>query len=234
VTLWEAWESRAEAWVEWARRPGLDGFWEGTWPELVSVLRDHPGLIVEIGCGEGRVGRQLQDLGHRVVGLERSPTLARAAAHHTAPIVVVQADAARVPLRDGCADTAVACMSLLDVDDLVSTVDEIGRVVRAGGHLCVALVHPFASAQDAETMHREHSVVSQSYLAERRTEDHMEREGLAMTFSSMHRPLSRYLSAFFAAGFVVDALREFGAHPIPWLLTLRLLHLGIALPPARP
>ena len=141
----------------------------------------------------------------------------------TAPIVVVQADAARVPLPDGCADTAVACMSLLDVDDLGSTVDEIGRVVRPGGHVCVAVVHPFASAQDAETMHREYSVVSQSYLAERRTEDRMEREGLAMTFSSMHRPLSHYFAAFFAAGFVADALREFGVKPVPWLLTLRLL-----------
>ncbi len=49
-------------------------------------------------------------------------------------------------------------------------------------------------------MHREYSVVSQSYLAGRRTEDHMERDGLAMTFSSMHRPLSRYLSEFFAPG----------------------------------
>jgi ubiquinone/menaquinone biosynthesis C-methylase UbiE len=178
--------------------------------------------MLEIGCGEGRVGRQLQDLGNRVVGVERAPTLARAAARHETPIVVIHGDAARLPLRDRCVDTAVACMSLLDIDDLGSAVNEIGRVVLAGGHLCVALVHPFSSAQDAETMHLDHSVVTGSYLAERRYETHMERDGLEMTFASMHRSLSSYFAAFFAAGFVVDAFREFGASPIPWLLTLRL------------
>jgi ubiquinone/menaquinone biosynthesis C-methylase UbiE len=164
----------------------------------------------------------MQDLGNRVVGLERSPTLARAAARHATPIVVIQGDAARLPLRDRCVDTAVACMSLLDIDDLGSAVNEIGRVVRPGGHLCVALVHPFSSARDAETMHLEHSVVTGSYLAERRYETHIERDGLEMTFTSMHRSLATYLAAFFSAGFVADALREFGAKPIPWLLTLRL------------
>jgi SAM-dependent methyltransferase len=222
VTLWEAWDRRADAWIEWAQRPGHDGFWDGTWPELVAVLPPRPGLMVEIGCGEGRVGRQLQDLGHRVIGVERSPTLARAAASHATPIVVIQGDAARLPLRDQCVDTAVACMSLLDIDDLASAVNEIGRVVRPGGHLCVALVHPFSSAQDAETMHLDHSVVTESYLTERRYETHMARDGLEMTFTSMHRSLSTYLAAFFFAGFVADALREFGADPIPWLLTLRL------------
>ena len=67
-----------------------------------------------------------------------------------------------------------------------------------------------------------HSVVTESYLTERRYEAHMERDGLEMTFTSMHRSLSSYLAAFFSAGFVPDALREFGAKPIPWLLTLRL------------
>jgi len=116
-------------------------------------------------------------------------------------------------------------MSLLDIDDLGATVDEIARVVRPGGHLCVALVHPFSSAQDAETMGLHHSVVTESYLAERRYDAHMERDGLEMTFTSMHRSLSCYLGAFFSAGFVAEALREFGAKAIPWLLTLRLLRL---------
>ena len=225
MTLWEEWEARADAWIEWARRPGHDGFWEGTWPELVAVLPARPGFVVEVGCGEGRVGRQMQALGHPVVGVERSPTLARAAARHATPIAVVQGDAARLPLRDRCVDTAIACMSLLDIDDLGATVDEIARVVRPGGHLCVALVHPFSSAQDAETMRLPHSVVTESYLAERRYEAHMERDGLEMTFTSMHRSLSCYLGAFFSAGFVAEALREFGAKAIPWLLTLRLLRI---------
>lgn len=70
-------------------------------------------------------------------------------------------------------------------------------------------------------MHTERPVVTAPYLTERRFEDHVERDGLAMTFVSMHRPLSTYLSTFFSAGFVLEALREFGAKPIPWLMVMR-------------
>jgi SAM-dependent methyltransferase len=226
VTLWQAWEEQAPAWTEWARRPGHDGFWEGAWPELAALLPPRPELVVEIGCGEGRVGRELQALGHRVVGVERSWTLVHAARHHQTPIAVVHGDAAGLPLGDRCVGTAVACMSLLDVDDLTSAVNEIGRVLRPGGCLCVALVHPFISAYDVDTVRTEHPVMKEPYLAERRYEDHEERDGLTMTFVSMHRPLNRYLTAFFAAGLVMDGFREFGANQIPWLAAMRLVRLG--------
>lgn len=226
VTLWEAWEDRADAWTEWARRPGHDGFWDGTWPELSAVIPTQPRFVIEIGCGEGRVGRQLLEHGHRVVGVERSPTLALAARRHPTHLAVLQADAARLPIQDCCADVAVACMSLQDVDDLGAVVEEAWRVLRPHGCLCVALVHPFATAQDPSTIHTQLPMVTAPYLNERRFEDHVERDGLAMTFVSMHRPLSRYLSAFFSAGFVVEALREFGAKPIPWLMVMRLKRLA--------
>ena len=51
-------------------------------------------------------------------------------------------------------DLVLACMSLLDMDDFDGAVREIGRVLRPGGRLCLAVVHPFASAQDVASMHR--------------------------------------------------------------------------------
>lgn len=222
MSLWEAWEERSDEWITWARRPSHDGFWDGTWPELHTILPPQPSDIIEIGCGEGRVGRELLSLGHRVVGVERSSRLARAAREHETPLTVLQADAACLPLADGSADAVVACMSLHDVDDLHSTVDEARRILRPDGCLCVALVHPFATAQDPATMHTERVAISAPYLDERRFEDHVERDGLQMTFVSVHRPLSSYVAAFLASGFVIDALREFGAKSIPWLLTMRL------------
>jgi SAM-dependent methyltransferase len=226
MSLWEAWEQRAEAWIKWARRPNHDGFWDGTWPELHAILPTQPSLIIDIGCGEGRVGRELLQLGHRVVGVERSATLARAARQHETPLTVLRADAARLPVSDAATDVAVACMSLHDVDDLRATVNEAWRVLRPNGYLCVALVHPFATAHDPETIHTERPAVTAPYLDERRFEDHVERDGLEMTFVSVHRPLSAYLSAFLETGFAVDALREFGAKPIPWLMTMRLKRLA--------
>ena len=68
VALWEAWEDRAAAWIEWARRPDHDGFWDGTWPPLSAHIPSQTSLVVELGRGEVRVGRQLLSLDHRVIG----------------------------------------------------------------------------------------------------------------------------------------------------------------------
>jgi len=228
MTLWEAWDGHAESWIAFARHPDRDGFWWGTWPELAALLPSAPGLVVDVGCGEGRAARELQRLGHRVVGVDHSWALALAAAQQPQPVAVVHGDAARLPLRDGCAGTALACMSLLDMDDLTASVNEIGRIVRPGGHLCVALVHPFLSAFDFDAYRAGHLTVTEPYLMDRRYVDQAKREGVTMTFASMHRPLSRYLDAFFAAGFVMDRFREFGEeHVFPWLLTARLVRRGL-------
>src|SRR5688572_6223567 len=39
------------------------------------VLRDHPGLSLEIGCGSGRLLLPLLEKGYRVEGLELSPDM---------------------------------------------------------------------------------------------------------------------------------------------------------------
>jgi hypothetical protein len=56
---------------------------------------------------------------------------------------------------------------------------------------------------------------------ERRFEDRIERDGLAVTIVSMHRPLSVYVDALTSAGLAITAMREFGDRSIPWLLTFR-------------
>jgi SAM-dependent methyltransferase len=220
VTLGEAWETHADDWIRWARTSEHDGFWDGTWPELEAVLPPpSDGLVVEVGCGEGRVGRKLLEQGRQVIGIELSATLSRAARTGDPPLSVVQADAAQLPIADAAATSVVACMSLLDVDELTGTVAEAARILRPGGRLCVAIVHPFASAQDPDSLHTHQPTFSLPYLEERGYEDRMERDGLAMTFVSVHRPLSAYVTAGAAAGLVMTTLREFGSKPIPWLLT---------------
>src|SRR5580704_5707024 len=97
VSLADAWEEHAGQWIPWARAVGFDGFWEGTWPALRSVLPTPDGPTVEVGCGEGRVSRHLAGLGHDVVAVERSPTLAQAALDGDPPVRVALADAARLP-----------------------------------------------------------------------------------------------------------------------------------------
>jgi SAM-dependent methyltransferase len=228
MSLADAWEANSGEWITWARAPGHDGFWTGTWPQLRAVLPEPAGLTVEIGCGEGRATRNLMELGHTVVAVERSGTLAAAAHGGSPPVTVVRGDAAALPLPGAVAGMVVACMVLQDVDDLVTTVGEIGRILRPGGSLCFAVVHPFGSAQDHPVSDGAPACVSAPYLKERRTVDLEERGGLSMTFVSDHRPLSAYVAALADAGLAVTAMREWGARVIPWLLVCRAVKLPTA------
>jgi SAM-dependent methyltransferase len=223
VSLASAWEDHANEWIKWARTSAHDGFWTGTWPALRAMLPGPGGgPVIDVGCGEGRAARELVNLGYqRIVGVERSPTLAAAAAAASPAVPVLIGDAPPLPVADASADLVLACMSLLDVDDFTGAVSEIGRVLRPDGALCLAVVHPFASAEDVSSMHTGDFRVSGRYLDQRRYIDSIERDGLAMTFTSMHRPLSAYTSALFANGMAITALTEGGGGTVPWLLALR-------------
>jgi len=116
------------------------------------------------------------------------------------------ADAAALPFDDASFDRVVSFMCLHDVDDLAGAVREIARVLEPDGLAALAVVHPINSAGRFERHGR--FVIRGSYLDSFRYSDRVERDELAMTFESQHRPISAYFDALACAGFVVDALRE--------------------------
>jgi SAM-dependent methyltransferase len=198
MSLRDAWETRAPDWVRWARSPELDDdFWRFHLPEFLRFVPAPGGMTVDVGCGEGRLGRVLANSGHRVVGFDASRTSVRAAATHPEGHPVAVADAVRLPLPDDAADLAIAFMSLHDFDNLRTAVAEVGRILAPDGRFCIALTHPVVSARMVD-----------GYAAERRYSFTVERGGLQMTYEGTHRPLAAYFGALEAAGFVVEALRE--------------------------
>jgi SAM-dependent methyltransferase len=173
-------------------------------------LVPEPGrLTVDLGCGEGRVGRDLMARGHRVVGFDGSPTLVAAARDFEPSVDAAVADAAALPLADASADLVIAFMSLHDIDDLDGAIREIARVLEPGGRLCAAIVHPINSAGRFESDAADARFrIDGSYLARFDYSDRVERDGLTMTFHSRHRPLADYFAALAAAGLIVETLRE--------------------------
>ena len=211
VSLRAAWDDNADDWIRWARAPDHDSYWRFHQRRFLELLPAPGRLTVDVGCGEGRVGRDLVALGHRVVPVDGSPALARACATHEVAQPVVLGDAAALPLRSGCSDLAVAFMSYQDVDDLEGAVLEAARVLEDGGRLCMAIVHPINSAGTFEGDRFDADapfVIRGTYLETFRYEDSMERKGLSMTFHSEHRSLETYSRALEAAGFLIEALRE--------------------------
>jgi len=198
VNLRDTWEARAPDWVRWARSPELDNdFWDFHLPEFLRFVPAPGRLTVDVGCGEGRLGRVLASSGHRVVGFDASMTSVRAAATHPEGHPVALADVVRMPLADDAADVAIAFMSLHDFDDLPAAVAEVARVLIPGGRFCIALLHPALTARLVD-----------SYAAERRYSFTVQNAGLEMTYEGTHRPLGAYFGALETSRFVVESLRE--------------------------
>lgn len=165
----------------------------------ITQLLPPPGrLTLDLGCGEGRLGRLLRPSGHRLVGLDSSPTLAALARDAGGYERVLEADAGAIPLDDGAVDLVVAFMSLHDMDDPERAITESARVLEPGGRLCAAIVHPLNRPAEGLASHYEHQRVAIP----------VESNGLSMTFEAIDRPLEYYTRALERAGFVIQALRE--------------------------
>jgi SAM-dependent methyltransferase len=214
VNLRQGWREQSQAWAAWARTPGHDQFyWRFNLPRFLEIVPSPGRATADIGCGEGRLARALSDRGHRVVGVDASPALAVLAATHADPVTTAVADAAALPLRDASVDLAIAFMVLQDVDRLDESVAEVARILTPDGHLCLAIIHPiasaggFADADDATSAF----VVDRPYSESTMLSERFERDGLTMVFHSVHRPIGAYFDALERAGFVVETLRE----PVP-------------------
>ena len=144
--LASAWEESAAAWIAWARAPGHDSYWRFHRDAFLELVPPPGRLTLDLGCGEGRLARDLKAAGYRLVGVDASPTLVAAAREADPDFDARVADAAALPFADGELDLVVAFMSLQDVDDLDGVVAECARVLEPGGRLCLAIVHPLNSA----------------------------------------------------------------------------------------
>jgi len=198
-SLSEAWERNAPDWARWTRVSGHDVYHEQlNWPAFRELLPPPGRQTLDVGCGEGRGGRALSTDGHRVVGIDSSPTLLGLAREAGGYEQLVCGDAAALPWEAATFDLAIAYMSLQDVDDLRGAVGEIARVLEPGGRLCLAIVHPLNRPPEA----------LEDYFEEHRFAESFERDGLSMTFESIDRPLEAYTRTLANAGFLIEQLRE--------------------------
>jgi SAM-dependent methyltransferase len=205
----EHWERWAERWALWARRPNFDGYWRDSGPPFLELLPQPGRRTIEIGCGEGRVARDLKTRGHHVVGVDASPTLVRLAREADPDGDYVVADTAKLPLEKDSFDLAVAFNSLMDIDDMPAAVKEVARVLQPRGRFCVCITHPMRDAGRFESRERDAGlVIADGYLERRRLALKVARDGLEMEFHSWAYPLESCTRALEDAGFLIESLRE--------------------------
>lgn len=195
----ESWEENAEDWIAWTRTPDNDVFYRHFQQPAFARLVPRPGRrTVEIGCGEGRVGRWLAGRGHSVAGIDSSPTLVRNARAAGGYDELICGDAARLPWADGSFDTAVAFMALHDMPVMPQAIREMARVLECGSPLCIAIVHPINRPPEQLA----------DYFTEHRISDEVAQNGLRMNFVGINRPFEDYARELCEAGFVIEALHE--------------------------
>lgn len=119
----------------------------GLRPEVSELVADRveeaagpAARLLEIGVGTGRVALPLHGRGREITGVDLSlPMLeryrAKAAAAGLPPPPVLRADAGRLPFRDACVDAVLEAHVLHLVPDWERVLDEVQRVLVAGGML---------------------------------------------------------------------------------------------------
>ena len=194
MSLGEEWERHAATWIRFT--PHDVFFRRYNWPAFLQLLPAAGRATLDLGCGEGRAGEILRDLGHRMTGVDVAPSMAQRAAERGVYEEVLVADAASLPFEDGAFDLVVAFMTPQDMDDPGAALREAARVLEPGGVLVAAVVHPFNTGRD------------RPYFDVARTVDEFERGGVTMTFHQLHRPLESWFALLREAGLEIEALRE--------------------------
>lgn len=210
------WKTSADAWAVHVERDVLRLHLLD--PIYREWLSEKPiGKCVDIGCGEGRLIRLVRELGGESVGVEPFSEMAEYARSKTPGAEIVEAFAEDLPFADETFDTVLCCLVLLDVPDYSAAIQEFARILKPGGRVLVANLHPIiTNTLESWTRNSDGKVVS--YPVESYTFENGGRARWSgIDVVNYHRPLGAYVSAFLGAGLTLTKFVE----PTPSLEVLK-------------
>ena len=213
--LVRSWDDKAAEWDAWIGVEGDANRRINSDPVLWRLLGDVRGRsVLDAGCGTGYLSVKLAQAGADVVGVDLSPEMVAIAAGNAARAGVQGrflagscADLAGV--ADASVDCVVSNYVLMDLPDLDGAMAAFARVLRPGGVVVAALLHPCFSPPGGSERCDDGSVRYRwpwSYLDRRRFEESW--GPFATPFVAFHRPLSAYFAAILGAGLSVTAFEE--------------------------
>ena len=231
------WQQSAQAWItdqgehgDFGRRYVLDPVM------LPRALARKPQSALDVGCGEGRFCRLLQQHGIETTGIDPTPALLQAARHRDPRGTYLLAPAEDLPFEAETFPLVVSYLSLIDIPDVKSAISEMTRVLQPGGTLLIANLTSFNTAGSPTGWvknaagRRIHFPIDH-YLQERATR--VDYRGIRVV--NHHRPLSTYMQTLLQAGLqltyfdepkpTADAspARAASYRRVPWFLVMEWL-----------
>ena len=170
--------------------------------------------VLDVGCGEGRFTRMLNDRGARCTGVDATPAMVQTARARGGGTYAAAA-AEALPFRDATFDLAASYVVLVDVVRYADAIRECARVLRPGGRLIAANLGFVTASQGwvrDEAGNRLHLRVDR--YADEFSQVY---EWVGIRIENWHRPLANYMRAYLDAGLV---LRNF-LEPVPADQSLR-------------
>lgn len=132
----------------WLRELASDEAYENVvTPLVVGLLQPGQGeVILDAGCGEGRLMGAVLASGANVIGVDFETKLLAFAATHGA---VIRAELQHLPVRDDVMDAVFVSLVLEHLEVHEPAIREWSRVLRPGGRLVLVANHPMFTAPES-------------------------------------------------------------------------------------
>ncbi len=206
----DLWEEHA-GWWQSGFTEGADAEYEEQILPLLATELQGATSVLDVGCGEGQVGRLAAGLAgvERVVGVDPTAAQVVEAKRRGGGVLVGRCDASALPFPDRSFDAVVACLVFEHIEAVDEAIHEVGRVLQPGGRFLFLLNHPLLQTPGSgwidDTILEEQYWRIGPYLVEDHSIEEVEK-GVFIPF--IHRPLSRYVNALAAAGLYITFMAE--------------------------
>lgn len=177
-------------------------------------------MVLDGGCAEGYMARELARRGAKAVGIDSCAPLIEAAREAAAgeglAINYQVADLINIPAADDTYDVVVLNHVVQDMEDLDGTFRELGRVTKPGGRVVIMMLHPCfynSSRSERAATATAGPLAPTTYFSVRQVRQPFVVSGITSPapVTVWLRPLEAFAAALFANGYAITGLTE--PHP---------------------
>lgn len=147
----DSWQKNAAAWIQAIRRNEIQSRIQVTNQAIIdTILRLKPNSVLDIGCGEGWLVRELSQHGMDVLGVDAIPELidyaGQSGAGRFKTLAYAQLDKAEL---QETFDLALANFSLLGEESVTDLFQTLPDLLNPNGYFVVQTLHPLTANGDA-------------------------------------------------------------------------------------